>query len=68
MFTKEEVRDNALYRYVDLPSDEAKKAAYERFAWDFVNNKPLDKTHEEIIEMLSKHWFDVNGSTYLGTN
>lgn len=55
-----------LVRFNEL-SEEAKKEAYNRFAWDFVNGKPKDKSHEEIMAELNKHWFDKNGATFLGT-
>jgi hypothetical protein len=64
--TEKEKRDRGLMKFEELKG-EARKAAYERFARDFVNNKWLNKTEEEILEILSKHWFDENGATFLGT-
>lgn len=61
-----EMREYSLLRYDEL-NDEAKKAAYDRFSRDFVNNKHNSKTDEEILSALSKCWFDKNGATFLGT-
>ena len=61
------LRKRGLVRYNEL-SEEAKKEAYNRFAWDFVNEKPNGKSHEEIMAELKKHWFDKNGATLLGTH
>jgi len=60
------LRERGLVRYNEL-SEGAKKEAYNRFAWDFVNEKPNGKSHEEIMAELKKHWFDKNGATFLGT-
>jgi len=64
--TKEKLLERGLVRYNDL-SEGAKKEAYNRFAWDFINEKPNGKSHEEIMAELNKHWFDKNGATFLGT-
>jgi len=58
-------KDSGKFFSYDQLSDKAKKEAHDRFAWDFVNDKWSDKTEEEIMEMLSKHWFDETGGTYL---
>lgn len=60
-----EMRGYGLLRYHEL-SDKAKNAAYRRFSWDFVNNKPQEEIEEEILGWLSKHWFGNDGGTHLG--
>jgi hypothetical protein len=66
-YSENEMRKQGFVRYPEL-SEKGKKAAYERFAWDFVNEKPLEKSEDEILVMLSKHWFQNNdyAGTFLG--
>jgi hypothetical protein len=66
MRSEKEMRDRGFLRYNEL-SGSAKKEAYERFAWDFVNEKPFEATEEEILSWLAKHWFTENGGTYVGS-
>ncbi|MFA5559929.1 MAG: hypothetical protein WDA59_10855 [Methanofastidiosum sp.] len=53
------------FRYEDL-SEQAKETAYNRAAWNITENKPADRTEEEIMEILSKGWFDKNGHRFVG--
>ena len=64
--TETEKRNRGLVKYSEL-NEEAKKMAYERFAWDFVNNQPNNWPHEQIIKRLNECWFDKDGATFLGT-
>ena len=65
--SEKEMRENGFVRYNEL-DEKPKKEAHDRFAWDFVNERWSDKNEEQILEMLSKHWFKKNGGTYLGTH
>ena len=62
--TQEQKDSGKFFAYNQL-GEKAKKEAYDRFAYDFVNEKWSDKSEEEILEILNKHWFDKNGGTYL---
>lgn len=66
MENEKELREHGFLKYDEL-SEEAKKIAHDRFAWDFVNNRWHDKTEEQILMQLQKHWFDKRGGTYMGT-
>jgi hypothetical protein len=66
MITETEARKYNLFRYNEL-SSEAAKMARDRFNWDFVNNKSFNYPDSRLLEILSKHWFDKDGSTFLGT-
>jgi len=59
--------DKRFFRYSEL-SPKAQKEAYDRFSWDWKNNKRLDVNKETVIGWLNKHWFDKDGGTYLGGN
>jgi len=52
------------YRYEEL-SQKAQKEAYDRFSWDFSNDKLLDVSKETILSWLHKHWFSIDGGTIL---
>ena len=64
--TEKEMRKRGFLKYEEL-SETAAKEAYNRFAWDFVNNQPNDWPHERIIKRLNGCWFDKDGATFLGT-
>ena len=67
MLNEKELREHGFVRYGEL-SEKAQKIAHDRFAWDFANEKWHDKTEEEITAQLSRHWFDKDGGTFMGTH
>jgi hypothetical protein len=67
MLSDNEKRDRGLVKFNEL-SEKAQKEAYERFAWDFVNNCWSNRTKEENMLLIEKHWFTLNGGLFCGTN
>ena len=67
MSTEKEMRANGLVKYEELQG-KAKKQAYERVAWNFVENKWADLTEEQIQDILNRQWFTTCGGTHVGTN
>lgn len=67
MRNEKELREHGFVKYEEL-SEKAQKIAHDRFAYDFVNDKWSDKTEEEIMTNLSRHWFDKDGGTFMGTH
>lgn len=67
MLNEKELREQGFVKYNEL-SEKAKKIAHDRFAWDFINEQWKDLTEEEILTNLSRHWFDKDGGTFMGTH
>lgn len=63
--TDEEKRARGLVRYEEL-TGKAKEEAYNRFAYNLDGSPRCKK--QDILDQLSKHWFDKSGGTFLGTN
>ena len=56
-----------IVRYYQL-SEEAKKKAYDHFAYNFEDDKPSGRSESENLALLDLHWFTDEGDWYLGSN